>query len=190
MLKGGRCVGPKCAVDRRNKTPGQTAGGRRRRVSDRAVQLREKQKARYTYGMMERQFHRFFTVAEKSAGITGDNLILLLERRLDNMVYRLGFADSRSQARQLVLHGHILLNGAKTNISSALVKEGDTISPSPRAMKTEYFKILTENIKSKMVPNWLALDREKLMGKLISLPIVSDVETKFEGKTIVEFYSR
>ena len=190
MLKGGRCMGPKCAMDRRNKTPGQTSGGRRRRVSDRAVQLREKQKARYTYGMMERQFHRFFETAEKQNGVTADNLVLLLERRLDNVVYRLGFADSRSQARQLVLHGHIWLNGHKTNIASTLVKEGDTVNPSPRALKTEYFKTLAEIIKSKAVPNWIALDREKLTGKLISLPIVGDIETKFEGKTIVEFYSR
>jgi len=177
-------------MDRRNKTPGQTSGGRRRRVSDRAVQLREKQKARYTYGMMERQFHRFFETAEKQNGVTADNLVLLLERRLDNVVYRLGFADSRSQARQLVLHGHIWLNGRKTDIPSTLVKEGDTVNPSPRALKTEYFKTLAEIIKSKAVPNWIALDREKLTGKLISLPIVGDIETKFEGKTIVEFYSR
>lgn len=189
MLKGERCLTPKCAVDRRNKPPGQQPT-RRRRVSDRGLQLREKQKARYSYGIMERQFRRLFQQAEKQQGITGDNLIILLERRLDSVVCRLGFADSRAQARQLVEHGHITLNGRKTNIPSCLVKEGDTISWRPGSTKTEYYKQLTEDIKAKTVANWLSLNKESLTGQVISLPTPEDVEAKFEGKSIVEFYSR
>jgi len=189
MLKGDRCFTPKCAMDRRAKPPGQQLG-RRRRLSDRGLQLREKQKARYTYGIMERQFKRTFNLAERQSGITSDNLLGLLERRLDTTVYRLGFADSRAQARQLVRHGHIMLNGRKTNIPSCLVKEGDTISWRPGSTKTEYYKQLVESIKGKTVSNWLSLDRENLVGQVLSLPTPEAVEAKFEGKSIVEFYSR
>ncbi len=188
MLKGSRCFTPKCAMDRRRRVPRQRI--RRRRVSDRGLQLIEKQKARYTYGVLERQFRRFFTQAEKQSGVTGDNLLVLLERRLDNAVYRLGFADSRSQARQLVLHGHIMLNGRKTNISSCLVKEGDTINWREASTKTAYYKEVYENIDSKAVPSWLGLDRENLVGQVLSLPIPDEAGAKFEGKSIVEYYSR
>jgi len=189
MLKGSRCFTPKCAIDRRGKPPGQQFS-RRRRVSDRGLQLREKQKARYSYGILERQFRRLFEQAERQSGITGDNLLVLLERRLDNVVYRLGFADSRIQARQLVQHGHIMLNGRKTNIPSCLVKEGDTISWREQGTKTEYYKQLTKSIQAKSVLNWLSLDRESLVGQVLSLPTPDDVGAKFEGKTIVEYYSR
>ena len=189
MLKGDRCFTPKCAMDRRAKPPGQQLG-RRRRLSDRGLQLREKQKARYTYGIMERQFKRTFNLAERQSGITSNNLLGLLERRLDTTVYRLGFADSRAQARQLVRHGHIMLTGRKTNIPSCLVKEGDTISWRPGSTKTEYYKQLVESIKGKTVSNWLSLDRENLVGQVLSLPTPEAVEAKFEGKSIVEFYSR
>ncbi len=189
MLKGGRCLTPKCAVDRRHKAPGQQLG-RRRRVSDRGLQLREKQKARYTYGMMEGQFKRFFAQADRQAGITGENLLVLLERRLDNVVYRLGFADSRSQARQIVQHGHIMLNGHKNNIPSCLVKEGDTISWRAGSTKTEYWKQLLEDIESKAVLGWLSLDRQELVGRVLSMPTPEDIGAKFEGKIIVEYYSR
>ncbi|MFC1917473.1 30S ribosomal protein S4 [Chloroflexota bacterium] len=190
FLKGDRCFTPKCAVDKRPKPPGQQVRRRRPRVSDRGIQLREKQKARYTYGLMERQFSRFFMIAERQDGITGDNLSVLLERRLDNVVYRLGFADSRVQARQLVQHGHIFLNGRKTNIPSCLVKEEDVISWREGSTKTEYYKQLAEDISGKTVANWLSLDREKLVGKVLSLPTVEDAEPKFDGKAIVEYYSR
>jgi small subunit ribosomal protein S4 len=163
---------------------------RRQRLSDRGLQLREKQKARYTYGILERQFRRFFSQAERQSGITGDNLLVLLERRLDNVVYRLGFTDSRSQARQLVLHGHIMLNGRKTDIPSCLVKEGDTISWKEEKTKTEYYKQLTESIKSKSVLSWLNLDKENLVGQVISMPTPDEIEAKFAGKSIVEYYSR
>ena len=189
MLKGSRCFTPKCAIDRRGKPPGQQFS-RRRRVSDRGLQLREKQKARYSYGILERQFKRLFEQAERQSGITGDNLLVLLERRLDNVVYRLGFADSRIQARQLVQHGHIMLNGRKTNIPSCLVKEGDTISWREQGTKTEYYKQLTKSIQAKSVLNWLSLNRESLVGQVLSLPTPEDVDAKFEGKTIVEYYSR
>jgi small subunit ribosomal protein S4 len=191
LLKGARCFTPKCAVDKRPKPPGQAgAGRRRRRVSDRGLQLREKQKARYTYGTLERQFRKTFLDAERQAGITGENLLILLERRLDNVVYRLGFADSRQQARQLVQHGHIILNGRITNIPSALVKEGDTIGWREGSTKTEYYKQLAEDIESKTVLNWLSLDRQNLVGQVLSLPTPEEVDAKFDGKAIVEYYSR
>ncbi len=189
MLKGSRCLTPKCAMDKRSKPPGQQLR-RRRRVSDRGLQLREKQKARNTYGMMERQFGQLFAQAERQAGITGENLLVLLERRLDNVIYRLGFGDSRSQARQLVQHGHIMLNGHKTNIPSCLVKEGDTISWREGSTKTEYYKELLQSIESKTVLNWLSLDRQKLVGQVVSLPTPDDTDAKFDEKTIVEWYSR
>jgi len=189
MLKGSRCLTPKCALDRRGKPPGQQFG-RRRRISDRGFQLREKQKARYTYGIMERQFRRLFAQAEKQSGITGENLLVLLERRLDNVVYRLGFADSRSQARQLIQHGHILLNERKTDIPSCLVKEDDVISWKASSTKTGYYQQVVQDIPAKSVLSWLSLDKEKLVGRVLSLPTPDDIDAKFEGKTIVEYYSR
>jgi len=189
MLKGSRCLTPKCALDRRAKPPGRQPS-RRRRVSERGLQLAEKQKARYSYGILERKFRRLFTQAERQSGITGENLLVLLERRLDNVVYRLGFADSRSQARQLVQHGHIMLNGRKTDIPSCLVKEGDIISWRERSTKTEYHKQLAESINAKSVLSWLSLDTQKLVGQVLSLPTPDDIDAKFDGKTIVEYYSR
>lgn len=191
LLKGARCFTPKCAVDKRPKAPGQaSASRRRRRNSDRGIQLREKQKAKYTYGTLERQFRKTFELAEKLPGITGDTLLVLLERRLDNVVYRLGFADSRAQARQLVLHGHILLNGKKADIPSAFVKEGDTISWREGSKKTEYYKIIAENIESKNIVNWLSLDRENMTGQVITLPTPDQADAKFDGKAVIEYYSR
>jgi len=189
FIKGSRCFTPKCAIDKRPKPPGQQTG-RRRRFSDRGVQLREKQKARYTYGTLERQFRRIFTQAERQAGITGENLLVLLERRLDNVVYRLGFADSRPQARQLVRHGHIMLNGRKTDIPSCLVKEGDTIGWREGSSKTEYYKQLAESIEAKTVLSWLSLDRQNLVGQILSLPTPDEIDVRFNGKAIVEYYSR
>ena len=189
MLKGSRCLTPKCAMDRKGTPPGQRSG-RRRRLSDRGLQLREKQKARYTYGVLELQFRRIFREAERQTGITGDNLLVSLERRLDNVVYRLGFADSRAQARQLVQHGHIMLNGRKTDIPSCLVKEGDTISWKETSTKTEYYKQLAQTIKGKSVLSWLSLDEENLVGQVLSLPTPEDVGANFNVKSIVEYYSR
>ena len=189
MLKGDRCFGPKCGVDRRAKPPGPHMA-QRRRMSDRGVQLREKQKAKYIYGLFERQFRRFFLEAEKQVGITGENLVVLLERRLDNVIYKLGFADSRSQARQLILHGHILVNDHKVNIPSYMVNEGDNIKWREGSKKTEYYKIIVEGIKAKTIPTWLSLDRQNLVGQVIGLPASNVIEAKFEPTSVVEWYSR
>jgi small subunit ribosomal protein S4 len=190
FLKGSRCYTPKCEIDKRNKPPGQTTGRRRRRISDRGLQLREKQKARFSYGTLERQFRKTFTMAEKQAGITGENLLVLLERRLDNVIYRLGFADSRKQARQLVRHGHIMLNGRKTNIPSYLVKEGDSISWREGSRKTEYYKTLAESIEGKTVLGWLSLDRQTLVGQVLTMPTPEQVGATFDAKAVTEYYSR
>ncbi len=189
FLKGDRCFTDKCAVERRKYSPGQH-GQRRKKLSDYALQLREKQKAKETYGVLEKQFKRYFYMADKKKGGTGSNLLQLLESRLDNVVYRLGFADSRAQARQLVQHGHILLNGRKTNIPSCLVKEGDTISWREGSIKTEYYKQLVESIEAKSVVNWLKLDIQNLVGQVLSLPTPEDVGAKFDGKAVVAYYSR
>ncbi len=186
MLKGDRCLTPKCAVDRRKKR----TTGRRRRVSDRGLQLLQKQKTRYTYGVLERQFHRFFVQSQRQAGITGENLLVLLERRLDNVVYRLGFADSRAQARQLVQHGHFMLNGRRSDIPSRLVKEGDTISWNNSSIKTEFYIQLTKTIEAKSVASWLSLDRQSLVGHITSLPTPDEVSTTLDSKAVVEYYSR
>ncbi len=190
FLKGSRCFTPKCALDKKAKPPGQQVSRRRRKISDRGLQLREKQKARYTYGTLERQFRKVFIKAEKQPGITGDNLLVLLERRLDNVVYRLGFADSRAQARQLVMHGHILLNGRKTNVPSCLVKEDDAISWREGSTKSEYYKQAAEAIESKTFPSWLTLDRNTMAGRVLSLPTPDDTDARFDRKAIVEYYSR
>lgn len=189
FLKGDRCFTPKCSIDKRPKPPGMQPR-RRPRISDRGMQLREKQKARYSYGMMERQFRKTFAEAERQAGVTGDNLLILLERRLDNIVYRLGFSDSRNQARQLVRHGHITLNDRRTDVPSALVKEGDAIGWRKESAKSEYYKQLTQIIEAKTVPDWLSLDKKNLVGQMVSLPTPEGIEAPFNGKTIVEHYSR
>lgn len=189
MLKGSKCVA-KCVLDRRPRPPGVAQYSRPRRLSDRGQQLREKQKIRYSYGLMERQFRRFFRQAERQPGITGENLLVLLERRLDNVVYRLGFADSRAQARQLVGHGHITVNGTKTDIPSFLVKEGETIGWGKGSINTEYYKQLVKAIEGRPVAGWLNLDRGNLSGKVISLPTPDDIEAKFNASVVVEFYSR
>ena len=190
FIKGIRCFTPKCAYDRRPKPPGQHVNMRRQRVSDRGVQLREKQKARWSYGILERQFRRFFAEADRQAGVTGDNMLVLLERRLDNTIYRLGFADSRSQARQIVRHGHITLNGRKTNIPSALTREGDTIGWREGSTKSEYYAQVAAGIESKTLPTWLSLDKGNLTGQVVGLPTPEEADAKFNGKAIVEYYSR
>jgi small subunit ribosomal protein S4 len=191
MLKGERCPTPKCPVEKRNTPPGGRPPTRGRGgVSDRGLQLREKQRLRFSYGVLERQFRRFFEEAKKSPGATGETLLILLERRLDNVVYRLGFADSRAQARQIVRHGHVTVNGRKTNIPSCLVKSGDVIKWRESSRKTEYYKRLAEEIEERLIPNWLSLDKESMTGRVVNLPGKDDVETKFNAKTVVEYYSR
>jgi small subunit ribosomal protein S4 len=142
------------------------------------------------YGLLERQFRRFFAHAEGQAGITGDNLVVLLERRLDNIIYRLGFADSRSQARQLVRHGHLRVNDKRANIPSYLLKEGDKVSWRDGSKNSEYFKTLAKNIASKTIPSWLSLDKANLIGQVVSTPTPEDIQPIFDATAIVEYYSR
>jgi small subunit ribosomal protein S4 len=189
FLKGDRCFGPKCAFTRRPTPPGQGTQ-RRRKVSDRGLQLREKQRARVYYGLLERQFRRYYDEAIRRPGITGVNLVQLLESRLDNVVYRLGFADSRNQGRQLVRHGHIMLNKKKTDIPSAIVKVGDEVGFSAKGKKTEYAKTLREVLKSRQVPPWLSLDMENLSGRVLGAPTLEHAEALFDPNVVVEFYSR
>jgi small subunit ribosomal protein S4 len=186
MLKGNRCLTPKCAVGRRKKV----MSGRRRRVSDRGLQLFEKQKARYTHGLLERQFRNAFTQAENQPGITGDNLKVMLARRLDSVIQTLGFADSRAQARQLVLHGHFKINGRKADIASMLIKEGDTIRWTESSTKNKYFKAVLEGIQGKSIPTWLTVNRDTLEAHVVSLPIPNDIVVLFDSKAVVEYYSR
>ena len=191
MLKGEKCFTSKCVLEKGNtKQMYRSTKRRRPRKSDRGLQLLEKQKARYTYGILEKQFRKFFAEAERCPGVTGENLIVLLERRLDNVAYRLGFAASRPQARQIVRHGHILLNGRKTDIPSCLVKLGDVISWREKSTKTEYYKILVEEIEDRIVPGWLAMDKQEMIGRVVTLPALEDIEVKFNEKAIVEYYSR
>ena len=189
-LKGERCLSPKCAFEKRPSAPGQQKFGRRRRASERALQLREKQRARFTYGIMEGQFRRYYQQAVRRAGVTGENLVRFLEQRLDNTVYRLGFSDSRAQARQIVRHGHILLNGRKTDIPSCAVKVGDEIAWSPKGKRTEISKIMQEGMQSKEVPDWLSVDAATMVGRVVALPDVAQVGAKFDPAVIVEYYSR
>lgn len=188
MLKGDRCY-TKCALTRRSQPPGHRLA-RRRRLSDRALQLREKQKARVTYGVLERQFRRYYAEAVRRPGVTGDNLIRLLEMRLDNVVYRLGFADSRAQARQFVNHGQMAINGRKTSIASAHVRAGDTVGWSDSGKKTEAFKVAEEVVKSKEIAPWLLLDAGNMTGRVLRPPEVIEAGVKFDPLVIVEYYSR
>ncbi|HEY8490372.1 MAG TPA: 30S ribosomal protein S4 [Dehalococcoidia bacterium] len=189
FLKGERCMTPKCAIERRPVPPGQRPV-RRRKVSDRGLQLREKQKARFTYGVLERQFRRYYQEAVRRPGVTGENLLRLLEFRLDNVVYRLGWADSRDQARQLVRHGHIAVNGRKRDIPSAQVHVGDEIGWTGRGKATEYFKLLKEQLGGRTVPSWLAMDANAMTGRVLAPPGRDEIEHRFNENVIVEYYSR
>lgn len=191
MLKGEKCFTPKCPLEKKNSSPGEhSLSRRRRRITERGLQLREKQKVRFSYGIFERQFRRFFQEAQRARGITGENLLILLERRLDNVVYRLGFASSRAQARQIVRHGHILVNGHKLDIPTYLVRPGDVITWRESSTKTEYYKQLSGKIKGKTIPGWLSLDEENVVGKVLTSPTKDDLDAKFDAKVIVEYYSR
>ncbi|MBI3954264.1 MAG: 30S ribosomal protein S4 [Chloroflexi bacterium] len=191
MLKGERCFTPKCAVERRGTLPGDHGPSRRRRrVSDRGLQLKEKQKARFTYGVLERQFRKYFAEALRKPGVTGEMVFQLLERRLDNVVYRLGFADSRSQARQWVRHGFFTVNGHKCDIPSRLVRVGDAIGWKEGSTKLEHYKQVARDIKNKQVPGWLSLDLQTLAGRVAKLPGREDIASKINDQAIVAYYSR
>lgn len=189
FLKGERCFTPKCAIERRNYPPGMQIS-RRRRLSEWGIQLKEKQKARLIYNLMERQMKRNFAEAEQRPGMTGENLLRILETRLDNVVYRLGFADSHRQARQLVSHGHFMVNSRKTDIPSFIVKPDDTISWTQRGIKTEYYKARVKEIEGKAVPEWLSLNPQAMEGRVLRLPQHDELERKIKDRLIVEFYSR
>jgi small subunit ribosomal protein S4 len=190
FLKGERCFTPKCSFERRPNPPGPRST-RRRKISDRGLQLREKQRARVTYGVLERQFVRYYKEAIRRPGVSGENLVRLLETRLDNIIYRLGFAESRSQARQICRHGIISVNGRKLDIPSAHLKEGDTVSFTPRGIRSEYYKIVQEIIKSKSPPSWLTLDAVGMTGRVSGVPTVAHGETHlFNENVIIEYYSR
>lgn len=189
FLKGERCYTPKCGVERRSSPPGQTST-RRRKQSDRGLQLREKQKGRYYYGLMERPFRKLFAEAERRTGKTGETLVQLLECRFDNIALLMGFADSHPQSRQIIRHGHLLLNDQDTNVPSVQIKAGDTVSWRETSKKSEMFKTVAEKIKSKTIPAWLNVDLEKMSGKVLSLPARSEVESRFDENAVVAYYAR
>ena len=193
FLKGERCFSPKCAFDRRGYPPGQhgkSAQFRRRRESDYNRQLRAKQKARRVYGILERQFHRYYEVSLQRRGLTGLNLLQILESRLDNVIYRLGYAESRGQARLLVTHGHFSVNGRRTDVPSMLMSPGDVLEVREGSRKRTYFKNLPELAESKNVPAWLSRDLQGLSGTVIRLPERVEIDGNLSEQLIVEYYSR
>ena len=192
FLKGERCMSPKCAIERRPYAPG--SHGRRsqfrRRESNYALQLRAKQKARRVYGVLERQFRRYFREAERLRGLTGTNLLVILESRLDNVVYRFGFAMSRPQARQIVRHGHVDVNGRKVNIPSYLVKPGDVVAIRPTSRKKGMIQDIALDLEHRAVPDWLSRDEQTLSGRVLSMPQRGDIDVAIDEQLIVEYYSR
>ena len=189
FLKGDRCYGPKCALANRQTIPGEHGQARQRKPSEYGLQLREKQKAKRAYGVMETQFHRYFETAERQKGITGENLLILLERRLDNVIYRMGFGASRPQARQIVRHGHVRVNGKKVNIPSYLVDANDVITIREKSAEQEHFKALREGT-NRVIPKWLTVDNENLKATVTALPAREDVDLTLQEHLIVELYSR
>ncbi len=191
-LKGDRCYTPKCAIERRNYAPGQhgPTGGGRRKASDYALQLREKQKARRIYGVLERQFRRYFKDASRLPGVTGQTLLQLLEMRLDNVVFRLGIASSRVQARQLVRHGHIAVNGRLVDVPSMILKAGDAVTVLEASRGGVYFQSIVKELSSRAVVGWLKLDGQNLSGAVVSAPSRDQIDTPLKEQLIVEYYSR
>ncbi|MBI3013595.1 MAG: 30S ribosomal protein S4 [Candidatus Tectomicrobia bacterium] len=189
FLKGQRCMGDKCAIEKRNYPPGQH-GQKRSKVTEFGLQLREKQKVRRIYSIFERQFRNYFLKADKMQGVTGENLLSLLERRLDNVVYRGGFATSRSQARQLVRQNHFAVNGRKVNIPSFLVAAGDVVEVRPKSKEKELIKSALERVEQRGIPPWLELDREKMKAAVKGLPVREDVTTPIQEQLVVELYSK
>ena len=189
FLKGDRCTSGKCAIDRRNTAPGQH-GAANKKMREYGLQLREKQKTRRYYGVLEKQFVNYFEEADRKEGMTGENLICLLERRLDNVVYRMGFGASHKEARQLVIHGHFTLNGKKVNIPSLIVKAGDVISVKESSRDSVKFKTLAEAAASQTAPKWLEVKADEMTAKVVTLPAREDVDFDFNEQQIVELYSK
>lgn len=190
FLKGDRCFKEKCAIERRGYPPGQHGGRRSRRMLGYGLQLREKQKVKRTYGLMETQFRNYFKEADRKKGITGENLLVLLESRLDNVVYSLGFASSRAQGRQLVRHGHILVDGKKVTIPSFQVREGMTVAVKEASRKNDFIRASVETARGRGVPDWLELDAENFTGKVLRSPTREDIKLPIQEQLIVELYSR
>ncbi|MBQ9429725.1 MAG: 30S ribosomal protein S4 [Clostridia bacterium] len=188
-LKGERCTSGKCSLDRRAKVPGQH-GDARKKIGEYGMHLHEKQKVRKYYGLLEKQFKNYFEMADKKAGLTGENLLTILETRLDNVVYRMGMAESRKEARQLVLHNHFRINGKKANIPSILVKAGDVVSINENSADSAKIKELLDNIASKRIPKWLEVDTETGSAKVVALPARDDIDLEVNEQLIVEFYSK
>ncbi|MBR6806826.1 MAG: 30S ribosomal protein S4, partial [Clostridia bacterium] len=189
FLKGDRCLSDKCALDRRATVPGQHGAGRKS-VKEYGQHLREKQTARRYYGVQEKQFKKYYVVADKKEGITGENLLSLLERRFDNVVYRMGLASSRKEARQLVRHAHFTLNGKKADIPSIILKVGDVVALKEKSRSSEKIKALMENMANTTAPKWLELDAAAASVKVIAIPARDDVDFPFNEQLIVEFYSK
>ena len=189
FLKGDRCLSGKCALEKRPNVPGQHGAGRKN-VKEYGLQLREKQKAKRYYGVLESQFKGYFEKADKTEGVTGENLLSLLERRLDNVVYRIGLADSRKEARQFVTHGHFRLNGKKVTIPSLIVRAGDVITLREESRSSEKFKTLIEALDTRITPKWIELDKAQVVAKVAALPARDDVDFPFEEHLIVELYSK
>ena len=189
FLKGDRCTSGKCALDRRNTAPGQH-GAANKKMREYGRQLREKQKTKRYYGVLEKQFKNYFVEADRKAGVTGENLLCLLERRLDNVIYRMGFAESHKEARQIVLHEHIELNGKKVNVPSISVKVGDVITVRENFRNSEKCKALIEGMQTKTAPKWLEVNKENASAKVIALPSREDIDFPFEEQLIVELYSK
>lgn len=191
FLKGDRCYTDKCAVNRRSALPGQKQHhSARRKISEYGTQLREKQKARRIYGVLENQFHHYYEEAERRKGISGENLLRLLEMRLDNVVYRSGMANSRAQARQLVRHGHFAVNGVKTNIPSYQLNPSQIITVREGSRSIDHFKNVRETDTGKIVPKWIELDAENLLVRVVALPEREDIDYAIEEQYIVEYYSK
>lgn len=190
FLKGDRCLSDKCAINKRNYAPGLHGQRRRTKLSEYGLQLREKQKVKRTYGLMESQFRSYFQKAARAQGVTGINLLVLLERRLDNVVYRMGFADSRAQARQLVRHGHMRVNGRKVNIPSFLIKQGDAVEPREKSRNLDVIRGNMEHIGQKQIPEWLHVDATAMRGVVQTLPSRDDITMPIQEQLIVELYSK
>ena len=189
FLKGDRCTSGKCALDRRSSAPGQH-GAANKKQREYGMHLREKQKTKRYYGVQEKQFKNYFEEADRKEGMTGENLLKLIERRLDNVVYRMGMAESRKEARQLVLHEHFELNGKKVNIPSIIVRAGDVVAVRENFRSSAKCKSLVEGLQTKTAPKWLDVDKTALSAKVVALPAREDIDFEINEQMIVEFYSK
>jgi len=190
FLKGERCYAEKCAIEKRNTPPGQHGKARKAKLAGYGLQLREKQRVKRIYGVLENQFRRYFEAADRQRGITGELLLQKLECRLDNVAYRLGFATSRSQARQLVRHGHFSVNGRKVDIPSLLVREGDVVGVRARSQKNVFVLHAMDEVKGRGIPEWLSVQPEQMSGRVVSLPSRAQINLPVQEQLIVELYSK